>query len=138
VGGETERLRRVTRARLADLLRTGKDPLDVLIAIAFNDEIDVSLRIQAAAAACPFMHPKLSNQTIDSRSLHATIDAAGVVASLEQRLARLASPTPTVDVVPLLPEPLPGAHTENPPATPPGNPRATAAGNAASGHTKDN
>jgi hypothetical protein len=94
---ETTKLRTVARAKLAEYLTTGKDPLEVLIGLAFNDELDVSLRIQAATAAVPYLHPKLSHQNIESRSLHATVNSADLLAKLEVRLGRLAAPGPVIE-----------------------------------------
>jgi len=57
--------RTAARRRVAEIIAEGKDPLDVLIDLAFNSRLDAALRIQAAAAAVPYVHPKLSAQVVD-------------------------------------------------------------------------
>lgn len=96
-----QKIRTVARAKLAEYLNQGRDPLQVLIDLAFNDDVEVALRIQAAAAAVPFLHPKLSSQNINSTSLHASVNSAEVLATLTSRLDRLAAPVPTLDAVAL-------------------------------------
>ncbi|MBV8576371.1 MAG: hypothetical protein JOZ58_15240 [Acetobacteraceae bacterium] len=58
-------VRTAARRRVAEIIAEGKDPLDVLIDLAFNSRLDAALRIQAAAAAVPYVHPKLSAQVVD-------------------------------------------------------------------------
>lgn len=39
----------------------GLTPLDYLLGVMNNPHMDESRRIEAAKAACPYVHPKLSN-----------------------------------------------------------------------------
>lgn len=93
-------IRGAARERIAELMVEGRDPLDVALAIAFDDSEPTPMRLQAAAVALPFVHPKLSAQTIQATSLHGNIDQAAVLASLLDRLDRLARPAsgPVIDV----------------------------------------
>lgn len=59
---------------------TGMTPLEYLTSIYQDDEADEAKRIEAAKAAAPYVHPRLSN-------IEAKVDAS---LSYEERLRRLA------------------------------------------------
>lgn len=98
-----QKIRTVARAKLAEYLNSGRDPLQVLIDLAFNDDVEVALRIQAAGMALPFLHPKLSQQTINSTSIHAQVDQRAVIENLQARFDRLAAPAagPVIEAAPI-------------------------------------
>src|SRR5690242_6243996 len=95
-------LRSVAREQLIKTIEDGRDPLTVLVDFAFDESMDPGVRLQAAIAASPYFHPRLSVQAIESTSTNVTVDAAAVMNRLVDRLGRLAPPEPadTIDVIP--------------------------------------
>jgi hypothetical protein len=98
-GWRSPKLRAVSRARMAELVESGRDPLVVLVDFAFDESLDVGIRLQAATAAAPYLHPRLSMQAVESTSIRATVDGASVMQALMDRLGRLAPPQTTIEAV---------------------------------------
>lgn len=96
-GGQVMKIRQAARERIISLIECGRDPLDAVLDIAFNMELDVGTRLQAALGALPFVHPRLSSQTIDARSIQAKVNSAEVFAQLESRLNRYVGPVIEVE-----------------------------------------
>ena len=92
-------VRRIAREKLAEFLDTGRDPLQVLLDIAFSEELDVGLRIQAAGIALPFMRPRLPQMVVNSTSVTTKVDGAELLRTLQERIARLAPPTPPAQTI---------------------------------------
>src|SRR5262249_30078060 len=51
---------RATAAKAAEIAASGLTPLDFLIATMRNEQLDLAVRIDAAKAIAPYVHPKLS------------------------------------------------------------------------------
>ena len=97
VAGDARQLRAVTRERILALVQNGRDPLDAVLDIVFDPDQPTALRMQAALGALPFVHPKLSMQSIESRSTVTKVDGPALLAELNARLNRLAAPVPVLD-----------------------------------------
>ena len=63
---------------------------DAVIDMVLDDDLDVSTRLGAASIALPFLYPRLSATTVDSRSTVVKIDGAALIEKLNARLERLA------------------------------------------------
>ena len=86
-------IRELARARVRQILQAEKDPLSVLVQIASNEDLEPVLRVQAASAACGYIHPKLSAAVVATKDLDSgRPDANQMVAKLSTLLARLAGP----------------------------------------------
>ena len=85
---------------MAELVESGRDPLVVLVDLAFDESQPVGVRLQAAQAAAPYLHPRLSVQAVESTSIRATVDGASVMQALMDRLGRLQAPAPVIEAVP--------------------------------------
>ena len=88
--------------RCAAIVNADDDPLSVVARMVLDPDLDISIRLSAANTCLPYLFPKLSASTVDSRSTVVNVDAAAVMDRLTERLARLALPEEpvTVDVVP--------------------------------------
>ena len=53
-------LREALRESGASLNDGGQAPLEFLIAVMRNEKLDLPIRVDAAKAACPYLHPKLN------------------------------------------------------------------------------
>ena len=51
-------------AREAEIAESGKTPLEFLLDIMRDESADMEMRMSAAKAAAPFVHPRLANQTL--------------------------------------------------------------------------
>jgi hypothetical protein len=51
---------RATVAKAAEIAASGLTPLDFLIATMRDEQLDLAVRIDAAKAVAPYVHPKLS------------------------------------------------------------------------------
>lgn len=51
-------------AREAEIAESGKTPLEFLLDIMRDESADMEIRMSAAKAAAPFVHPRLANQTL--------------------------------------------------------------------------
>ena len=97
----------VAREEVRKVLKTTKNPLAVLVEIAADESKDPTLRVQAAAAALPFMMPRLSASVVADVSPkldRPTNDA--LLEKLSRQFARLLPQGETIDVLPE-PEPVP-------------------------------
>ena len=63
-GTQSKKLRKVAELIVAE----GDTPLDILMKVARNPEVDLQLRVEASGRAAPFVHPRLA-------MVSATIDA---------------------------------------------------------------
>jgi hypothetical protein len=86
-------LRAAARARAMEYLDQGADPLKVLLQVAFDRTESSSLRVQAAAAAAAFMHPKLTAQAVATATVSAPVDGRKALDKLMARLQSLPAPT---------------------------------------------
>ena len=91
--GKSHVIRKAARERIVELMEAGRDPLDILLNFAFDEQLDVDTRMTAAIAATPYVHPRLSSMVaaVTSTHLHAEADPAALVELLNAKIARLAS-----------------------------------------------
>jgi hypothetical protein len=47
--------------------RKGISPLEFLLSVMDDEELDLKMRIDAAKAACPFIHPRLSAVQVENK-----------------------------------------------------------------------
>jgi hypothetical protein len=79
------------------------NPLTVIVGFVMDENLDVATRMSAANIALPYLYPKLSASTVDSRSTIVNVDAGAVMDRLAERLDRLARPieeVPTIEAYP--------------------------------------
>jgi hypothetical protein len=105
-GGATVKPRetiQLARTEVKRILATAKSPLAVLCELSANEELDASLRIQAASAVLPFIYPRLSASVVADVSKEVSRPTqAALLQKLSAQFARLSAPTeepPTIDVV---------------------------------------
>jgi hypothetical protein len=56
-------------AKIAEIVGTSRDPLNVVLDIATDPRIDIPTRLEAAIAGCQFVHPKLSAVAVATQNL---------------------------------------------------------------------
>jgi hypothetical protein len=91
----------LARAEVRKVLSAAKSPMAVLCEIAADESRDAVLRVQAAAAVCPFLYPRLSASVVADVS--PTLDrptTAALLSKLSQQFARLSAPGETIDALP--------------------------------------
>ena len=109
----------LARAEVAKVLKAAKSPMAVLCEIAADDNRDPTLRVQAAAAVCPFLYPRLSAAVVADVSEKVDRPTTQALLSrLSQQFARLAAPQ-TIDALPAPQEPVPIEGPAPIPKTPP-------------------
>lgn len=52
---------RATAAKAAEIAASGKTPLDYLLDVMRDEKCDKAVRLDAAKAAAPYVHPKLAS-----------------------------------------------------------------------------
>ena len=82
-------VRKQGRMKLAEVIGSPGDPLTFLCDLAASAETDIGIRLAAAIAAVPFLHPKLSAQSIAV----AKVDARDPQALLDKLQAALRAPS---------------------------------------------
>jgi hypothetical protein len=80
--------------RLTAIVGGSRDPLEICLSIAADDGQDTSTRLQACSIVLPFIYPKLSAASVDTRTTTVNIDAAQLLDRLDQRIERLRAPEP--------------------------------------------
>jgi hypothetical protein len=89
----------VARAEVKKVLAAGKSPLAVLCELAADENRDPVLRVQAAAAVCPFLYPRLSASVVaDVSDKVDRPSAQALLSKLSASFARLAAPPETIDI----------------------------------------
>lgn len=91
-------LRAAVRERVLSVVEAGADPVSFLCNVVKNDAIDLPTRMQAAGIVLPYVAPRQSIAVV----AHASAGASPMelLAVLEDRLARLSAPPPTIDMAP--------------------------------------
>lgn len=93
----TKAIRTLAKERVREVLTTANDPLAVLIEIANDPAVEVTVRVQAAIGAAPFMFPRLSAAVVATAPVSAKEDHAELIERLTARFAKLVRPaTPVV------------------------------------------
>jgi hypothetical protein len=94
-------LRSVARERVVAALEAGRDPLKVAIDFAMDKTKPDEFRLQAAAVALPYMHPRLSMQQLDvesrSTAMNVQIDVEGARERFLARIAQMSRDRLTID-----------------------------------------
>jgi hypothetical protein len=93
-----KKLRGATVTRLRAIVGSDKDPLNQVVDMVLSDELDVKIRLEAAAICLPFLYPKLSATTVDSRSTVVRVDGDALIDKINARLERLAEMAVTAGV----------------------------------------
>ena len=74
--------------RVATASDTATDPLAVLVEIAANVDAEPTLRVQAAAHACPYLYPRLSAAVVAQVPASQQHESAALVDRIMGKLAR--------------------------------------------------
>jgi hypothetical protein len=91
-------VREAARIAVKRALAGPDNPIDILLSIAGNDDVDVSTRVVAAAHAAPYMFPKLSASVVaTTQSAVSGTDVMALMSKLTDRIGRLAPPTTTIE-----------------------------------------
>lgn len=83
-------LRVETIQKMADIVGSDRDPLTVVVGWVLDETLDLQLRMSAAHVCLPYLYPKLSQTTVDSRHTVLKVESADLVQRLSDRIARLA------------------------------------------------
>jgi hypothetical protein len=97
-----KKLRSATVTRLRAIVGSEKDPLNQVVDMVLSDDLDIQTRLNAAAICLPYLYPRLSATTVDSRSTVVQIDGNALIAKINARLERLAempAPTPSEELL---------------------------------------
>ena len=96
-------MRATTVTKMRQIIESEQDPLSVVVGFVLDENLDVSTRMNAASVCLPYLYPKLSASTVDSRQTIVNVDASEVMGRLAERLDRLARPVevaPTIEAYP--------------------------------------
>ena len=88
---------KISRTRILKMLQGDRDPLERLIELAFDPETPIELQVSAAAAATPYLHPKLQAIVISQVPQDAAANHAQLLERVMQRLERLAPAAPVLE-----------------------------------------
>ena len=75
---------RASAAKQAEIAASGLTPLDYMLGILRDEEMTTESRFEAAKAAAPYVHPKLSTVAVDGELKHTADDT---LAKLLQEIA---------------------------------------------------
>lgn len=59
------KLNRLAMEKAGEIAESGQLPADFLVAVYRDESLDMKLRVEAARAAAPYLHPRLSTSEID-------------------------------------------------------------------------
>lgn len=90
-------MRAASAERKAAIIDSDRDPLLFLVETVFDETIDYSTRLAAAAIAVPYLHPRLSATQVQANHTVTRIDAGQLLERIAARIERLASPA-AIDV----------------------------------------
>ena len=57
-------LGKLSKAKAEAVIAKGQSPLDFLLSVACDESADMKLRIEAAKAATPYVHPRLASSEV--------------------------------------------------------------------------
>ena len=95
----SDAIRVMAKQTVAEVLKSNTDPLHILVTLAADTGLEPALRVQAAAAAAPYCHPRLSASVVATASTTNARDAKALTDDIMQRLDRMAPPAPTIDAI---------------------------------------
>jgi len=78
-----------TITRMRSLVAAERDPLNVVINFVLDESLDVPTRLTAAQTCLPYIYPKLSQATVDSKHTITHVDGALLLEKLNERIERL-------------------------------------------------
>ena len=78
------RLNKFAMAKAVEIAETGELPTDFLVAVYRDESLDIKLRVEAARAAAPYLHPRLSTAEIDLRATESKEPSEMTDAELEK------------------------------------------------------
>src|SRR3954463_14031719 len=81
-----------TITRMRTLAAAERDPLNVVINFVLDEALDVPTRLTAAQTCLPYIYPRLSQATVDSKHVVTHIDGAQLLEKLDERIKKLAMP----------------------------------------------
>jgi hypothetical protein len=87
-------MREHTVQKLNRIVASEKDPLSVLIGFVGDENLDVNTRMNAASICLPYLFPRLSAMTVDSKSTVTHVDGAALLEKLNNRIERMGSSAP--------------------------------------------
>jgi hypothetical protein len=64
-GREKGTLNKRTQEQIAAVVSSGISPLEYLVGVMRDESVDPAIRLDAAAKAAPYVHPRLAATTID-------------------------------------------------------------------------
>jgi hypothetical protein len=85
-------LRVETVMQMQRIVEADRNPLTVLVDWVLDEGMDIQARLSAASIVMPYLFPRLSQTTVDSRHTVVKVDAAEVLDRLSARIERLAAP----------------------------------------------
>src|SRR3954464_6975420 len=90
-----------TITRIRTLVAVERDPLNVVINFVLDESLDVATRMTAAQTCLPYIYPRLSAATVDSKHTVTHVDGAALLEKLNDRIEKLATPntTPLIEAV---------------------------------------
>jgi hypothetical protein len=90
-----------TITKIRTLVAAERDPLNVVINFVLDEDLDVSTRLTAAQTCLPYIYPRLSAATVDSKHTVTHVDGAALLEKLNDRIEKLATPdtTPLIEAV---------------------------------------
>ena len=94
-----EALRNLAKRTVQEIVTTANDPLKILVELAGNPSVDTALRVQAASAAAPYIHPRLSASVVATASTTNAKDARALTDDIMARLDRMAPLAATIDAI---------------------------------------
>lgn len=92
-------MRAAAAERLVEIVGSERDPLQIVIEVACNNALDVQTRLGACSIALPYLYPRLSSTQVAASHTVTRIDSSDLLSRIEERLAKLAPPPVTVDVL---------------------------------------
>lgn len=82
-------MRAETVQKMHAIIAREDDPLSVVVGFVLDPNLDVNTRMSAASIALPYLFPKLSASTVDSRTTITHVDAGALLERLDERIAKL-------------------------------------------------
>lgn len=84
--------------KMSQIVGSDRDPLAVVLAVACNEELDVQTRLGACSIVLPYIYPRLSATQVAATHTVTKIDGNDLLRRLDERLARLHPPAPTLEI----------------------------------------
>jgi len=89
-------MRAETVQKMHRIVASERDPLSVIVGFVLDEELDVNTRMNAASIVLPYLFPRLSASTVDTKHTVTHVDAGALLDRLDQRIEKLRAPEPTL------------------------------------------